>query len=114
MAKIVVGVLRGGPSSEYGVSLKTGENVLRNLPQEKYKPLDIFMGYAKELNLDEAKFKSSVDSNKFKDKIDGDTYDGNQAGVDATPTFFINGIKYTGSYSYDDVKKALDDAMRKK
>ncbi|OGG13286.1 hypothetical protein A3D77_05490 [Candidatus Gottesmanbacteria bacterium RIFCSPHIGHO2_02_FULL_39_11] len=81
---------------------------------EKDKPLDIFMGYAKELNLDEAKFKSSVDSNKFKDKIDGDTYDGNQAGVDATPTFFINGIKYTGSYSYDDVKKALDDAMRKK
>lgn len=43
MTKIVVGVLRGGPSSEYAVSLKTGENILRSLPQEKYKPLDIFI-----------------------------------------------------------------------
>ena len=43
MAKITVGVLRGGPSSEYEISLKTGENVLRHLPQEKYKTLDIFI-----------------------------------------------------------------------
>lgn len=81
---------------------------------EKDKPLDIFMGYAKDLKLDETEFKDEIDSNKFKDKIDGDTYDGNQAGVDATPTFYINGIKYTGDYSYDNLKKALDSAMKKK
>ncbi|MDP2676744.1 MAG: D-alanine--D-alanine ligase [bacterium] len=51
MAKIVVGVLRGGPSSEYDISLKTGENVLRHLPQEKYKPLDIFISKAGEWHL---------------------------------------------------------------
>lgn len=38
----VVGVLRGGPSSEYDVSLKTGATVLRNLP-EHYAPADIFI-----------------------------------------------------------------------
>ncbi|MDE1988790.1 MAG: D-alanine--D-alanine ligase, partial [Patescibacteria group bacterium] len=42
MNKIRVGVLRGGPSSEYEVSLKTGGNVLKNLP-EKYSPVDIFI-----------------------------------------------------------------------
>lgn len=42
MSKIRVGVLRGGPSSEYDVSLKTGENVLKNLP-EKYLGYDIFV-----------------------------------------------------------------------
>lgn len=42
MARIRVGVLRGGPSSEYEVSLKTGGTVLRHLP-EKYEPHDIFI-----------------------------------------------------------------------
>lgn len=40
--KIRVGVLRGGPSSEYEVSLKSGGAVLRELP-EKYQPVDIFI-----------------------------------------------------------------------
>jgi len=40
--KIRVGVLRGGPSSEYEVSLKTGAHVLRNLP-DTYHPQDIFI-----------------------------------------------------------------------
>ncbi len=41
--KTVVGVLRGGPSSEYDVSLKTGASVISNLNQEKYSPRDIFV-----------------------------------------------------------------------
>ncbi len=40
--KIRVAVLRGGPSSEYEVSLKTGETVLKNLPQ-KYEGIDVFI-----------------------------------------------------------------------
>jgi D-alanine-D-alanine ligase len=40
--KIRVGVLRGGPSSEYEISLNTGSSVLNNLP-EKYAPVDIFI-----------------------------------------------------------------------
>lgn len=40
--KIRIGVLRGGPSPEYEVSLKTGQNILRNL-DEKYIPVDIFI-----------------------------------------------------------------------
>lgn len=43
MQKLRVGVLRGGPSSEYEISLKTGGNVLRNLSEEKYAPQDIFI-----------------------------------------------------------------------
>ena len=40
--KIKVGVLRGGPSSEYEVSLKTGASVLQNMP-EKYSAHDVFI-----------------------------------------------------------------------
>ena len=52
MAKITVGVLRGGPSSEYDVSLKTGENVLRHLPKDKYRTLDLFMSKKGEWHMD--------------------------------------------------------------
>ena len=44
-SKIRVAVLRGGPSEEYDVSLKTGAHVLsllREMP-EKYDPIDIFI-----------------------------------------------------------------------
>ncbi|MEK7607444.1 MAG: D-alanine--D-alanine ligase [Patescibacteria group bacterium] len=40
--KTRVAVLRGGPSSEYEVSLKSGETVLKNLPA-KYEPIDVFI-----------------------------------------------------------------------
>ena len=43
MQKIRVGVLRGGTSSEYDVSLKTGESVLRHLPEHKYFPIDMLI-----------------------------------------------------------------------
>lgn len=42
MKKTRVGVLRGGPSSEYEVSLKSGETVLKNLP-DHYEAVDIFI-----------------------------------------------------------------------
>jgi D-alanine-D-alanine ligase len=42
MAKKKVGVLRGGPSSEYEVSLKSGKSVIDNL-SNKYEVLDIFI-----------------------------------------------------------------------
>ncbi len=44
--KTVVGVLRGGPSSEYEVSLKSGASVLKNLSPEKFDARDIFVDRA--------------------------------------------------------------------
>ena len=37
MSQIRVGILRGGPSSEYEVSLKTGGSVLKHLPAQYHK-----------------------------------------------------------------------------
>jgi D-alanine--D-alanine ligase len=43
MVRTVVGVLRGGTSSEYPLSLKTGAAILAALPDEKYDARDIFI-----------------------------------------------------------------------
>lgn len=39
----VVGVLRGGPSREHEVSLRTGAAMLANLPSHRYVPRDIYI-----------------------------------------------------------------------
>ena len=41
--RTAVAVLRGGPSSEYEVSLKTGAHVLESLAPEKYDARDVFI-----------------------------------------------------------------------
>lgn len=43
MSKLRVAVLRGGPSNEYDVSLKTGASVLKHLDRDAYEPLDVFI-----------------------------------------------------------------------
>ena len=45
MAKIKAGILRGGQSSEYEISLKTGGAVIEalRLPESKYEPVDILI-----------------------------------------------------------------------
>lgn len=66
MARVVVGVLRGGPSSEYTLSLKTGTAVLNALPESDYDLRDIFIdkqGYwhARGLPTDPARALAQVD-----------------------------------------------------
>ncbi len=43
MTRTVVGVLRGGTSSEYGLSLKTGTAMLDALPEDQYDVRDLYM-----------------------------------------------------------------------
>ena len=39
----IVGVLRGGPSREHEVSLKTGAAMLANLPEDRFTARDIYI-----------------------------------------------------------------------
>ena len=41
---MIVGVLRGGTSSEYNLSLKTGAAMMAALPEDRYQVRDIFIG----------------------------------------------------------------------
>jgi D-alanine-D-alanine ligase len=48
---IRVGVLRGGASNKYDESLATGAYVLKNLPRDRYEPVDIFVDRAGDWHL---------------------------------------------------------------
>ncbi len=73
----------------------------------------LFVGYAKELGLDEAIFLADFDSKDVKDKINNDYKGGVKAGINSTPTFYVNGKKIASPQSYDEFKKIIDDAVPK-
>jgi protein-disulfide isomerase len=52
--------------------------------------------YAKTIGLDMARFEASYMANRA--KVEADVAEGNAAGVDGTPTVFINGKKYEGPH----------------
>lgn len=74
--------------------------------------LDDLKKYAKKLNLDENKFESALNGDKYKDKVMVDLADGEKLGVDATPTFFINGQKYVGVQTYDQFKGIIEEDLK--
>lgn len=114
--KIKVGVLRGGPSSEYDVSLKSGSTVLKSLP-EKYLGIDIFISKDGEWHRD-GMVKSPEGALRHLDIVWNALH--GQYGEDGKVQRILDhlGIPYTGSSSFESAvamnkhltKKALNNA----
>lgn len=73
-------------------------------------PESKFVSYAEDLELDMDKFNTDYKAEINKDKIMSDQSDGNVLGVNSTPTFFINGTKYSVT-SVDQFKQILDSEL---
>jgi protein-disulfide isomerase len=67
--------------------------------------------HAAELGLNAPQFNSCVDSHKFKAQVDADVKAGEEAGVNGTPAFFINGRMISGAQPYDVFKKVIDEEL---
>lgn len=74
---------------------------------------DIFIGYAKTLGLDTDKLNKDIDSDVVKNMISRDIDDGTAAGVDATPSFFLDGEKLTNPTSIEDFRTIIKAAILK-
>lgn len=75
------------------------------------KARDIFIGYAKDLGLDENKFKDGLDSKEIRDKIYAEYNEGSSIGVNSTPTFFMNGKMIPSPRSYEEFEKVISDKL---
>ena len=71
-------------------------------------PQEMFIGYAKELGLDEKKFKNDYLSKEVRDIVREDLMLALKLGLDSTPTLFINGKKYSGPATLADFNSALE------
>lgn len=63
---------------------------------------------AKQAGLDMGKFESDIDSTEVREIVIRDTQDGDRAGVEGTPTLFVNGQKYNGALVASSLKQILD------
>ena len=71
----------------------------------------IFAKYAQDLKLDLAKFQTDIASEEIKAKIENDYKSGAKAGVNSTPSFFLNGKKLDNPRNYDEFKNAILQAL---
>jgi protein-disulfide isomerase len=70
-----------------------------------------FKQYAVDLGLDPPRFNSCVDSHKYAALVEADVAAGNDAGVNGTPAFFINGRILSGAQPFDAFKKIIDEEL---
>lgn len=76
-----------------------------DLSGEKLKAL------ADEVGLDRAKFDECLASDTYTAAIDKDVEDGAKAGVNGTPSFFINGRMLDGAQPFDRFKEIIDEEI---
>ena len=76
---------------------------MHDLVFENQKTLDVenIFHFADLLRLDIERFSNSIQEKALIEKVEKDFESGLRSGVNRTPTFFINGIKYNGGWSGD-------------
>jgi protein-disulfide isomerase len=72
--------------------------------------------FAQELGLDGTRFVRELESRIYRERVRGDFLSGVTSGVNGTPAFFINGVRYDGSWDIEPLVEALrrheNDARR--
>ncbi|MDB5166682.1 MAG: bdbD [Candidatus Saccharibacteria bacterium] len=62
------------------------------------------------LELDVDRFVKDMNSEAVNKKVYDDFWSGVRSGVNGTPTFFINGKRHEGSYAYQSLRGAIEEA----
>lgn len=71
------------------------------------------LNYAEELELDVQQFINDMTGEALREKVASDFESGIVSGVNGTPTFFINGMRYNGSWEEKELMKVLSIAVNK-
>jgi len=77
-------------------------------------PLTYFDAYAKELKLNVKQFNTDYNSDKVNDLINNDLDKGNKLGIDATPTFYLDGKKVSPANSVSAFQSLINTAIKQK
>ena len=70
--------------------------------------------YALKIGLEIYQFNSDLAGEKYSKKVRDDFRGGVRSGVNGTPTFFVNGVRYNGEHTYEAMLAALENAAAPK
>lgn len=73
--------------------------------------VDSLKRYARDLQLDGARFDTCLDGGEGAAQVSQDVGEGDRVAVSATPTFFVNGHRLVGAQPYEQFKSAIDAAL---
>jgi protein-disulfide isomerase len=71
------------------------------------------LGWATRMGLDMKRFRDDLESETIKKTIVKDTQDGDKAGVEGTPTVFIDGQRYNGELALEAIKPVIDGELKR-
>jgi protein-disulfide isomerase len=73
---------------------------------------DKLLGFAQELKLDMVKFEPCLKNDQTLARVQADTKEGQAAGVQGTPSFFINQVPLVGAQPIEAFRAAIDQALK--
>ena len=87
--------------------------------QQQWSPLgaeqvtEALVAYAEELNLETGTFRECLDADEFGDLVRQDVWDGEQAGIQGTPSFRINGQLIRGAHPFETFQELIEAELAK-
>lgn len=90
---------------------KMHDIIFKNQKTENGLKREALEKYAGEVGLDMGKFKTALDSQTHKAVVDADKKAAQEAGIQGTPGFVINGYFINGAQPYPKFKKVVDRAL---
>lgn len=119
-------VFKEFPLDEHSQAAAAAEAALAAHAQGKFWPLhdrmfaqpgalkrESFLAWAKEFGLDVPRFTADLDSGKYRQEVMRDLKEGLGAGVQGTPSFFLNGRQYRGPMEPATLKPIIEEELKK-
>src|SRR4051794_22542269 len=86
---------------------------MHNALYENSPALDLpdLVNYARQVGLDADRFRVELRGRLYISRVQPNIESGLQSGVNGTPTFFVNGVRYRGSYDLDSLLEGRGRAL---
>lgn len=78
---------------------------------ESLPDYDELVDYAGEIGLDVEQFKQALANGVYAERVREDFLSGVRSGVNGTPTFFINGMRYDGPWDTESLLEAIEQPL---
>ena len=72
---------------------------------------DLLLALVNALELSPTAWREALESGVHAPKVQADFMGGVRSGVNGTPTFFINGVRHDGGYSFPELASSIENAM---
>jgi protein-disulfide isomerase len=73
--------------------------------------LPLYVELSEELSLSPEELEGALKDGTYRDRVRADFSSGVRSGVNGTPTFFINGKRHDGSFDYESLVLAIEQAI---